>query len=471
MSLLLEPTVGPIIGHTTTTQARIWMRGDVVHTNGVVKRCTGALRHRTDEREDWSPPILMKLEPHFDGTAVFVLESLQPDTRYEYQTGWYVGEAPALGANADTRELELNWPERVDTFFTQPDDDGRRSFALGSCRYLLTVDLGPLSANVFDERGDKIFERIRASHASQRLHGVLFSGDQIYADDMYRFASAATLGEYFEVYRRSFGQRHFRDLVSAVPTYMMLDDHEIEDNWPANAHEPGKIKKFRAAVHAYQVYQASHSPLFAVEDQRISGVPNKLWYEFSNGACDFFVMDTRTERVLDGKPSQMIGSEQMTRLLEWLGENPGANRIRFVVSAVPFLSVLPSESADKWSGFPAQRGTILESIQQRRIRNVVFLSGDVHCSFACSARRNGIEVNQIVSSPLFWAAPSFFTANVDFAEPLRTDGGAWELIKRSEVYRNDNFVRFDADPGAGRIVVTIHDRKGNEVEEVTLKLD
>lgn len=466
MPQLLAPTVGPMVGHTTTTQARIWMRGDVVFKDKAVQRCTAAIRYR-QAAQAWSTPFLQKLEPYFDGTAVFVLDGLAPDTRYEYELGWYVGEAPAIGAAAADTAAQLAWPGVVNAFFTQPDDSGRRSFALGSCRYLLTLD----NATLFDERGDKIFDRISNSHQAQRLHGVIFSGDQIYADDMNFLGSAATLSEYFEVYRRSFGQPHFRELVSAVPTYMMLDDHEIEDNWPMRADVPGKIKKFRAAFHAYQVYQASHSPLFEVEEGRITGVPNKLWYEFSNGPCDFFVMDTRTERVLNGQPSQMIGGEQMERLLVWLGENPGAERIKFVVSAVPFLSVLPSESADKWSGFPAQRGTILESIQQRRIKNVVFLSGDVHCSFACSARRNGIEVHQIVSSPLFWAAPHFLRMGGDFAEPLRTDGGTWELIKRSDVYRNDNFVRFDVNPAAKQILVNIYDRKGISQQEVVLKLD
>ena len=212
--------------------------------------------------------------------------------------------------------------------------------------------------------------------------------------------------------------------------------------------------------------------MFDVDDRRIVGIPKKLWYEFSNGKCDFFVMDTRTERVLGSSPPQILGPEQMKQLLRWLARGQGEGRIKIVVSAVPFLSVLPNESEDKWSGFEVQRNAILQAIQQKQLRNIVFVSGDVHCSFACTAELEDVKVHQIVSSPLFWALPHALSGQIDVSTPIRTDGGIWALKPRSRIHRTDNFARFDVDPLAKKLMVGFYDRKGKVLEEgIELKLD
>ena len=463
-----EPTVGPIVGHTTSSAARIWVRGNVLIEDQVrVLPCTAAIRYRNGAG-GWSHPFVMKREPYFDGTAVFVLEDLAPDTGYDYQIVCFEGEAQ-LGPATDMVAGQLVWPgDRIYTFRTQPADDDVRSFVAGSCRYLLTM-FGGL---VFDERGDKIYDAIRAAHDKRRLHGLLLIGDQIYADDLGPFGADDTVEEFFKRYRRVFAQPFFRRLLNTVPTYMMLDDHEIENNWPQGATSPRAADKFKAATHAYQVYQASHSPVFDVDDRRIVGIPKKLWYEFSNGKCDFFVMDTRTERVLGSSPPQILGPEQMKQLLRWLARGQGEGRIKIVVSAVPFLSVLPNESEDKWSGFEVQRNAILQAIQQKQLRNIVFVSGDVHCSFACTAELEDVKVHQIVSSPLFWALPHALSGQIDVSTPIRTDGGIWALKPRSRIHRTDNFARFDVDPLAKKLMVGFYDRKGKVLEEgIELKLD
>src|SRR3546814_12029463 len=60
------------------------------------------------------------------------------------------------------------------------------------------------------------------------------AGDQIYADMLNRHVPlglADTFEEFQERYHTAFGSRNMRRLLSRVPTYMLLDDHEIEDNW------------------------------------------------------------------------------------------------------------------------------------------------------------------------------------------------------------------------------------------------
>ena len=56
-----------------------------------------------------------------------------------------------------------------------------------------------------------------------------------------------TLDAYNERYREAFSQPYIRELMSRIPTYMTLDDHEIEDAWPANATPKDYVVKYPAA--------------------------------------------------------------------------------------------------------------------------------------------------------------------------------------------------------------------------------
>ena len=55
-------------------------------------------------------------------------------------------------------------------------------------------------------------------------------GDQIYADDLNVGFPAWQLEHYNLRYRVAFSQPFIRELMARVPTFMILDDHEIEDN-------------------------------------------------------------------------------------------------------------------------------------------------------------------------------------------------------------------------------------------------
>ena len=118
-------------------------------------------------------------------------------------------------------------------FSTFPDSataTDRLSFIVGSCRYPGVLWKAKLA--------DRIFGPMR-QEAGRTRNGaapkfVLMVGDQIYADMLNRFVPiglADTFEEFQERYLTAFGSRKMRKLLRAVPTYMILDDHEIEDNW------------------------------------------------------------------------------------------------------------------------------------------------------------------------------------------------------------------------------------------------
>lgn len=89
-------------------------------------------------------------------------------------------------------------------------------------------------------------------------------GDQVYADTLNRFVPiglADTYEEFQERYKTAFGSPNMRRLLRAAPTYMTLDDHEIEDNWTQDRlGEEGKHRLFNIAIGAYMSYRWSHGP-------------------------------------------------------------------------------------------------------------------------------------------------------------------------------------------------------------------
>ena len=150
-------------------------------------------------------------------------------------------------------------------------------------------------------------------------------GDQIYADTLNRFIPiglADTYEEFQERYQTAFGSRNMRTLLKTAPTYMILDDHEIEDNWSQDRlRDNAKHRLFNLAIGAYMSYQWSHGP-------RTWG--RLLYYTFECAGYPFFVLDTRTQRFKDDKvglddnhllgrpPIDKASPGQLGCLLTWL---------------------------------------------------------------------------------------------------------------------------------------------------------
>lgn len=465
---LNEPTVGPIIGYTTANQSRIFVRGQLERVESGFRRCFAVIRwRRLNRNKGWSEPLFNKLSPNFDMTGVLVLDGLSPDTDYEYQVGWFFAEAELDNVKALT-EADIEWPASRHFRTSVSNKRAARSFVVGSCRYLLRL----FGGTFYDDRGDKVFRSVleQISKKNMPVHGLLMIGDQIYADDLNFVSPDTRLDQFLERYRIVFQQEYVKELMGQVPTYMILDDHEIEDNWPSKATDRDRITLYPHAIHAYQIYQCSHSPLFdKVVDGRIDGTLSHFWYKFSDGCSDWFVMDTRTERILSESGNRLINDEQMDALLSWLTDKSG--RVKFVVSSVPMFPDLSIDSDDKWSAFPTQRTKILEHIRSNGVRKVIFISGDVHCSF-CSKLTTESDpdflVYSVVSSSFFWPYPHTSQGDFLFGEQLSDTGETeyrTDLI--GDVFSTDNFARIDVAPH--EVLVTYYERKGDQLGQ-TVKL-
>lgn len=380
------------------------------------------------------------------------------------------------------------------TFAARASEAGSLNFILGSCRYPGVLwkakEADAIFGPVLDEALGTTARDADATDPpvpTSRSDFVLMVGDQIYADMMNRHVPlglADTFEEFQERYHTAFGSRNMSRLLRQVPTYMILDDHEIEDNWTQDrVNKAASRKVFNLAIGAYMSYQWSHGP-------RSFGT--RLYYHFECNGYPFFVLDTRTQRYMDdvedslddnhllGRPT-IAGEEpgQLDRLLRWLSEQQTkrGDVPKFIVTSSVFApnplsarerrrgraaqQVRWKEDSDSWPAFPGTRRAILNCIIKNGIQNVVFLSGDIHCAnvarleFSGSEAAEKLKAFSITSSAFYWpfpfadGEPSNFvhdSRHRDQRDTFDIDGihnmdyVAWNFTQE------DNFCRVDLDP-------------------------
>jgi alkaline phosphatase D len=322
--------------------------------------------------------------------------------------------------------------------------------------------------------GDRIFASITslAERAEPPISAMLMTGDQIYVDDLNLVAPDREYKDILSKYRTAFSQPHISRLMSGVPTYMILDDHEIEDNWPANESKADAYL-YENAMAAYELYQASHSPAYELlANGQVSKKLKQYWYQFSDGDIEWFITDSRTRRNLSASDRRILDEEQEQALLKWLTNSTA--RVKFVVTSVMFYPDRKLNGDDAWKAFPEQRLRLLETIRTRGIKNVLFISGDVHGSLTSRLTHSAapdFEVHTIVSSPLCnskllpYAKASTFILDQALA---RTAAGDYRHELTSEVISQDNFAHLVVD--AEQVRVNYHDRDGKQLQSITIKL-
>jgi alkaline phosphatase D len=465
-SNMFKPTVGPIIGHTTPHHARIFLRGDLQKN----ARVFAGLRYRRSGDTHWSKGVFSQLNSARDLCDVITLNDLAAATEYEYQAGWFSPMSPVHTVET-VQELPLQWPREIYRFRTQSSErQTPRAYIVGSCRYLrMTAGVPSLPY-----LGDRIFASI--AHLAQRatipVNALLMTGDQVYIDDLNIIAPDREFKEILSKYRTAFSQPHIAKLMSGLPTYMILDDHEIEDNWPANKNKNDE-RLYNNAITAYELYQASHGPAHELlENGNVDPHLKRYWYQFANGDIEWFVTDSRTRRELSPGNRRILDEEQEKALCDWLIHSPA--RVKFVVTSVMFFPDRKRLGDDAWKAFPEQRLRLLETIRTHRIKNVFIVSGDVHGSLTSRLTHSQdpeFEVHTLVSSPLCnskmlpYAKASTFILDQPLARAVE---GEYRHELTSKVISRDNFAHLVVE--AEQLRVSYHDRDGKFLQSTSITL-
>lgn len=262
-------------------------------------------------------------------------------------------------------------------------------FALASCQYpagLLDAPVAQVSLNCL----------AATAHEPLPVSLALLVGDQVYADASAGLMDPTRRDErYDQPNQKALRARGMRRLLRSMTVQMLLDDHEIADNWEP---EPAAVEKMRPIDALHNRRQWGFGFAAFRKYQRLdtrSGLPmfgDNADLAFQHGGFPFYLVDTRSGRSPRGSrvaaDQQCIMSEARQRTLEqWLLSQGDA--VKFVASPSLLLprrlqtredAASGADHSDAWDGFPASLHRLLRFIANHGIHNTVFLSGDEHHS-------------------------------------------------------------------------------------------
>lgn len=243
-------------------------------------------------------------------------------------------------------------------------------------------------------------------------------GDTIYAEnyDDPAIPTAATLAEYRAKYDQGFseynGLNAWRDLFAVTPVYATIDDHEVVNDFAGGAH-PGSDARFDATgsfinethrfadgLRAFQEYMPLDPQVYgATGDPRTSGKVKLYRSQRFGRDAAIFVLDARSFRdqelpaanpldpasvggwlVGTFNPARtMLGRRQVEDLKrDLLAAHWQGVTWKFVMLPEPVQNLGVVGGSDRYEGYAAERTELLKFINERRIRNVVFIAADIH---------------------------------------------------------------------------------------------
>ena len=216
------------------------------------------------------------------------------------------------------------------------------------------------------------------------------------------FRAAETLDQYRQKYALYRSDASLRKVQARFPTVMLWDDHEVQDNYaggeangglPPSHHYSNKRKA--AAYKAFFETMPYTPP---------AGEPTRVYRRLQFGrTVDLLIMDQRQYRKDQpcgdtvapacadwSQPRAFLG----TRQLNWLKSQLGSSKAAWKVLANE-VTIMPTRvlggaffGFDSWDGYPQERENLLTFIRDRQIKDVVFVTGDIHTFIAGDVRTN-----------------------------------------------------------------------------------
>jgi alkaline phosphatase D len=346
--------------------------------------------------------------------------------------------------------------------------------------------------------GMKSFASMRAVEPDLFIH----SGDLIYADGPIAETVtldtggtwrnlvadgvgdvAQTLDQFRGRYRYNFRDAHLRAFNAEVPIVAQWDDHEVLNNWyPTEilgaAGNEARYSEKQVSVLAARAKQAffDYTPIRA--DRRD---PRQVYRVVRRGPlADVFVLDCRSYRgpnspnlqAQAGPETAMLGATQRAWLEEALARSSATWKI--VACDQPLGLVVPdtplqegfANDDPRTLGREHEVAALLTAMKRRGVRNVVFVTADVHYAAAHlydPAKATYTDFDpfwEFIAGPLH-AGTARSAAKLDatfgpqamFTSPLATTDG-------SPAAGLQFFGQVAIDPTTRAATVTLHDRDG-----------
>ena len=450
----LVVTHGVVVGDVTAQTAVLWARADregtlPVHLSGGKHHGVARLQARAAD----------------DYTGQVVVTGLRPDTTYGYRVGSVRGSFRTAPAADDA--------ERVRLVF------GGDVAGQNVCRDVA--------------EGFPIMETIRA----QRPDVFVGLGDMIYADNacdpVGRYGNAQVpgpgpapdLATFWAHWRYSRADAASQRLLESTSYVGVWDDHEVVNDFGPLS-DTRSTPPYTSGVHLLPIGLEAfldYTPIAVAQN-----TPKRLYRSLRWGKhLELFVLDTRQYRDANAasdsadRPKTMLGREQLTWLKETLAASDATWKV--IVSSVPMsipTGFPPTGGRDGWANFDQTTGfeqellDILRFMEQRGIRNTLWITTDVHFAEAFRYRpfpeNPGFAVYELATGPLnsgiFPIRDFDSTLNPErltFFGPATPEAvTTWELAKHWF-----NFGTLELDRG-GRLTAAIVNTAGQTQFSLTL---
>lgn len=289
-----------------------------------------------------------------DHTLKLRVGGLEPDTRY-----WYAWQSrDALSPIGRTKTAPA------------PDSDVPVIVGFSSCQRL----------------HDGFYNAHKEAAARDDLDLYAFLGDYTYEyedaaeEELRRGAEPASvdLGSYRAKLRRYRADPHLRELHRLHPVVHVWDDHEVADNYTDG--DPAPSAQQRSAG-----YRASFEwmPRMSVPGDR-----HRLYRNWRLGRhAELFMLDERQYRDPGNPGTTLLGRPQ----LDWVKAGLSGSGASWKLIGNPVMIALLgfngpggglSFNRDQWDGYTTERDELLGHIAAAPVRDVAFLTGDIHMFFA-----------------------------------------------------------------------------------------
>lgn len=464
--------LGPLLRYVDRHDATIWVETDRACTVRV-----GVGERVVDERT-WSV--------HGHHYALVQVRDLEPDSVLPYTV--QLDETPVWP------EPDSPWPPSV---VRTLGDDAQLRLAFGSCRRV-----APFDEDGLEEFGADalvaLAERMRDAPHEQWPDALFMAGDQIYADEpspelVERLKQAHrpvpperkdvaqevwNFEEYTWLYYESWTPEPVRWLLSTVPTCMLLDDHDLRDDWNTSAAWRAEVTaapwwrdRVVGAFASYWVYQhlgnlspydLDHDRMLRLiydardDSERTRGLDEFAWradaemgtarwsfvrdFGDSETAIRLVAIDCRASRGLGDEHRVMVDDHEWAWITERATQRPDGRPITHLMLGSTLPVLLPRGihhlegwneevgsgahgrvaahfaermrqfiDMEHWSAFRTSFARMVDLLREVTTApeppaSVLFLSGDVHCSYTARAHIADTEhsatvIRQLTMSP------------------------------------------------------------------------
>ena len=246
--------------------------------------------------------------------------------------------------------------------------------------------------------------------AEEDIDFVVCLGDYIYAEayhekgktgvrnDPVKFSK--TLQEYRDKYALYRSDKALRKVQGNFPMVTIWDDHEVQDNYAGQEDDGGlpanlafsrrrQRRAYQAFFESMPTYGGGRSGTRIYRGLKFGKTVDLLMLDQRQYRADQPCNDAVAPPCADyDQPREFLGSTQR----EWLKKRLGSSNAAWKVIGNEVL-ITPARvvggsffTFDGWYGYPREREEILQHIKSKGIKDVVFVTGDIHIFIAGDVR-------------------------------------------------------------------------------------